>query len=161
VDTVEFLDHRDGVIEYGLPLRRDLARAIRRHRPEVIIITNFDFAWPGGQLNSADHRAVGLAACDAAQDAGNRWIFPELRAEGFEPWGGTRRVFVNADPASDHACDVGDALERGIASLRAHRAYLEHLGGGFQPDEFLRGRASELGARLGCQYAVDFRVLRV
>src|SRR5687768_15432100 len=28
VDTVEFLDYRDGVIEYGLPLRRDLARAI-------------------------------------------------------------------------------------------------------------------------------------
>ena len=27
VDVVEFLDHRDGVIEYGLDLRRDIARA--------------------------------------------------------------------------------------------------------------------------------------
>ena len=33
VGQVEFLDHRDGVIEYGLPLRRDLALAIRKHRP--------------------------------------------------------------------------------------------------------------------------------
>src|SRR4051812_18916265 len=32
VDVVEFLDHPDGVIEYGVPLRRDLAAAIRRHR---------------------------------------------------------------------------------------------------------------------------------
>lgn len=29
VDTVEFLDHRDGVIEYGPDLRRDIVRAIR------------------------------------------------------------------------------------------------------------------------------------
>src|SRR5216684_889151 len=27
VDTVEFLDYPDGVITYGLPLRRDIARA--------------------------------------------------------------------------------------------------------------------------------------
>src|SRR3712207_4571068 len=26
VEVVEFLDHRDGVVEYGLPLRRDIAR---------------------------------------------------------------------------------------------------------------------------------------
>ena len=40
VDTVEFLDYTDGVIEYGLPLRRDLSRAIRRHRPDVVITIN-------------------------------------------------------------------------------------------------------------------------
>src|SRR5271168_4872263 len=37
VDHVEFLEHRDGAVEYGLPLRRDLAGAIRRLRPEVVI----------------------------------------------------------------------------------------------------------------------------
>ncbi len=35
VDTVEFLDHKDGVVEYGLPLRRDIAGAIRKHRPDA------------------------------------------------------------------------------------------------------------------------------
>ena len=34
VDVVEFLDHPDGTIEYGPALRRDIAHAIRRHRPE-------------------------------------------------------------------------------------------------------------------------------
>jgi len=72
VDTVEFLDHRDGVVEYGLALRSDLARAIRRHRPEVLVLSNFELRWGFGGLNMADHRVVGLAALDAARDAGNR-----------------------------------------------------------------------------------------
>ena len=37
VTTVEFLDHRDGVIEEGVALRRDLTAAIRRHRPELLV----------------------------------------------------------------------------------------------------------------------------
>ena len=37
VDVVDFLDYRDGVVEYGLPLRRDIARAVRRYRPEVVL----------------------------------------------------------------------------------------------------------------------------
>lgn len=162
VETVEFLGHQDGVIEYGLPLRRDLARAIRRHRPEVILTSNFDLAWPSGGLNQADHRAVGLAACDAARDAGNRWIFPELTAEGLEPWGEARWVFVQAPADSTHFCAIDDsALERGIASLQAHRAYFENLGQAFDPEAFLQGRAAEAGARCGCRYAIEFRVLKL
>lgn len=90
VSTVEFLDHADGVIEYGLPLRKDLAAAIRRHRPELLLIGNFADTWPGGGWNSADHRAVGRAAMDAVADAGNRWIFPELVDAGLAPWSGVR-----------------------------------------------------------------------
>src|SRR5215212_6581683 len=48
VDTVEFLGHADGMVEYGLALRRDLTRAIRRHHPEVLLTIGFDLAWPSG-----------------------------------------------------------------------------------------------------------------
>ncbi|MGW3029229.1 PIG-L deacetylase family protein [Streptomyces sp. NPDC001221] len=41
VRDVDFLDHPDGTIEYGLPLRRDLARSIRRYRPDVLGTVNF------------------------------------------------------------------------------------------------------------------------
>ncbi|SNT11460.1 GlcNAc-PI de-N-acetylase [Streptosporangium subroseum] len=51
VDEVEFLDYGDGTIEYGLALRRDLAAAIRRHRPELIITL------AGSGLHAA-HRAA-------------------------------------------------------------------------------------------------------
>ena len=41
VDDVEFLNYPDGVIEYGLPLRRDIALAIRRYKPELVIAVNY------------------------------------------------------------------------------------------------------------------------
>lgn len=128
VASVEFLDHRDGVIEHGLALRRDLARAIRRHRPDLVVTLNHHDYWPFGGWNSADHRAVGRAVLDAVADAGNRWIFPELTREGLEPWGGTRWVAVAASPRATHAVDVSATLERAVASLAAHRAYLSALG---------------------------------
>src|SRR4051812_16183407 len=41
VDVVDFLDYRDGVVEYGIPLRRDITRAIRRHQPEIIFTSSY------------------------------------------------------------------------------------------------------------------------
>jgi LmbE family N-acetylglucosaminyl deacetylase len=161
VGSVTFLGHRDGMVEYGLPLRRDLAREIRRFRPDALAIGGFELTWPGGFLNQADHRAVGLAACDAARDAGNRWIFPELLAEGLEPWGGLRYVFVSGGHEPTHACDVGAGLEQGIASLVAQRAYFEHLGRPFDADAFLRSQAMAAGARFGVVAAATFQVLRL
>ena len=75
---MEFLDHPDGVIEYGVPLRRDIAAAIRRHRPDTLLLFNHRETWSPGRLNSPDHRNVGAAALDAVGDAGNRWIFTDL-----------------------------------------------------------------------------------
>lgn len=92
VEVVEFLDHRDGVVEYSVALRRDIARVIRLHRPEVVVGGVFSERIAGGVTNQADHRVVGLATLDAARDAGNRWIFPELVEEGLQPWTGVRYV---------------------------------------------------------------------
>jgi LmbE family N-acetylglucosaminyl deacetylase len=162
VDVVEFLGYRDGRIEHGLPLRRDLARALRRHRPEVVITVYFGLAWASGGLNQADHRAVGLAACDAARDAGNRWIFPELLAEGLEPWGGIRFVFISSTPEPTHACPIdAAALERGIGSLQAHGAYFGNLGRPFDIEGFLRRSCAETGQRAGSELAVGFGVYTV
>ena len=58
VDTVEFLGYPDGVIEYGPPLRRDIARVIRRFRPDILITSNYRLTWPGGTFNMADHRWI-------------------------------------------------------------------------------------------------------
>ncbi|MFG3436859.1 PIG-L deacetylase family protein [Nonomuraea sp. NPDC047897] len=125
VSSVEFLDHADGVIEYGPRLRREIAAAVRRHRPELLITLNFDDTWPGGVAwNTPDHKAVGRATLDAAADAGNRWIFPGV---GGEPWDGVRWVAVAAAPSPTHAVDVTAGLERGVRSLLEHRAYIEAL----------------------------------
>lgn len=130
VRTVEFLDHPDGVVEPGPALRADLAGAVRRHRPELLITINHHDTWGGRAWNTPDHRTVGRAVLDAAGDAGNRWIFPDQLADGGpEPWGGVRWVAVAASPHPTHAQPLSEAaLERGVASLIEHRAYVTGLG---------------------------------
>lgn len=157
VDVVEFLDYPDGIIEYGLPLRRDLSRAIRRHRPDVLVTINYGLKFSTGHLNMADHRNVGLAVLDAARDAGNRWIFPELVTEGLEPWKGVRFVAVmGADRAhARHGIDVSGFLERGLDSLREHQAYLENLETSAEETyRFLTAHAREAGEILGCEHGM-------
>ena len=156
VETVEFLDgHVDGLIEYGLPLRRDLAAAIRRHRPEVLLSINFRASWGGRSFNMADHRQVGWALLDAARDAGNRWLFTDAG----ERWDGVGMVAFSSSPTSTHYVDIGDHLDQGIASLREHAAYIEGLGDpNFDPDAFLRGSARSTGEQVGCEHAVGFEV---
>ncbi|MGP4052017.1 PIG-L deacetylase family protein [Streptomyces sp. 2A115] len=127
VSTVEFLDHRDGVIEYGISLRRDIAAAIRRHRPELVITLNHHATWGRGVRNTPDHVAVGRAVLDAAADAGNRWIFPELAERGLRPWNGVRWVAVANAPDPTHAVRADRGLEQAVQSLLRHRAYLAAL----------------------------------
>jgi LmbE family N-acetylglucosaminyl deacetylase len=160
VDVVEFLDHRDGVVEYSPALRRDIVRAIRRHRPEVVVTGAFTVRMLDGITNQADHRVVGLATLDAARDAGNRWIFPELADEGLQPWGGVRFVCLAGAKDPTHGVDVtGDPLERGIASLAAHAEYTKALGAGaFEPGPFLTWFARRSGPVIGVEAAVLFEV---
>ncbi|MEV0054378.1 PIG-L deacetylase family protein [Saccharopolyspora shandongensis] len=162
VHSVEFLDHRDGVIEYGLALRRDLARAIREHRPGLVITLNHHDSWGPGSWNSADHRAVGRAALDAVADAGNRWIFPELVDHGYEPWAGVRWVAVAGSTRPTHAVDITDTLDRAVASLAAHRTYLEALSD--EPAEqharsFLEEAAREHADRFGGRTCAAFELI--
>ena len=160
VSEVEFLRFPDGTLEYGLPLRYAIAAAIRRHRPEIVITTNFRETYGGVMLNQADHIAGGRAALDAARDAGNRWVFPDLLAAGLEPWPGVRQVWAAGSPDGRHAVDVTDSFAAGVASLREHRAYLDGLGPEApDPAEMLEGMARQAGTQLGVAMAVPMEVL--
>lgn len=161
VSTVEFLGYPDGVIEPGLALRRDLARAIRIHRPDVLVSLNPRLTWAGTTLNMADHRILGTALADAARDAGNRWIFPELVGEGHEPWAGCRWVAYAASPEPTHAVDVTGHLDAGVRSLEEHRCYIEGLGTDFDARSFLETAARGAGAPLGVELALTFEVLQL
>jgi LmbE family N-acetylglucosaminyl deacetylase len=153
-DPVDFLGHGDGLIEPGLRLRRDIAAAFRRLRPDVVITMNFDLTWGDeGSVNHSDHRVTGSTVLDACRDAANRWIFPDAG----EPWSGISHVYVAGANHPTHFVDVGATLDRGIASLREHQAYTDGLGGDFDPDEFLRSMAGYAGMVSGCEYAVTFQ----
>ena len=159
VDEVDFLRRPDGILEYGVPLRRAIAEVVRRHRPEIVITNNFRDTWGGKNLNQADHIAAGKATLDAVRDSGNRWIFPEQLGNGLEPWGGVRQVWVAGSPQATHAVDITDSFDAGVASLRAHQAYIDGLGWkDFDPAEFLEGMSRATGQRLGVAHAVSFEV---
>ena len=157
VDQVDFLGHPDGVLVYSLELRRDIARAVRAYRPDAVVVGTWEVEFVAG-LNQADHRVAGLAAIDAVRDAGNRWVFPELlEDEGLAPWS-PRWLLVSGDPRPTHGVDVtGDPLERGIASLEAHRDYLAGIPGHPPPRLMLTGITAMQGRRMGVAHAVLFR----
>ena len=159
VDVVDFLGLPDGVLEYGVALRRAICREVRRHRPEIVITNSFAEAWPGGGLNQADHIAVGRATLDAVRDAGNRWVFNDQLTDGLEPWGGVRQVWAAGSPGARHAADTTDTFEAGVESLRAHQAYIDGLGwADFDPHGFLAGISAATGERLGTRHAAAFEV---
>ena len=159
VDTVDFLGQPDGILEYGVPLRRVLAAAVRRHRPDIVITGNFRDTWGGSNLNQADHIAVGRAVLDAVRDAGNRWVFPEQLTDGTEPWGGVREVWAFGSPGAAHGVDTTDSFDAGVTSLEAHGAYIDGLGWeNWDPREFLEGMARGTGQRMGTTFAAPFEV---
>ena len=159
VDKVEFLGLPDGILEYGVTLRRAIAGIVRRHRPQIVITNNFRDTWGGRNLNQADHIAVGKATLDAVRDAGNRWIFNEQLVRGLEPWGGVTEVWAAGSPDGMHAADTTETFGKGVESLKAHDAYIKGLGWDhFDPEEFLEGMARPTGARLGVKFATSFEV---
>ena len=70
-------------------------------------------------------------------------------------------VCINGSPRPSHAVDVTSFIDKGIASLKAHQAYIENLNGDFDPEAFLRQIAAETGKSLGCQFGVSFEVIRI
>ena len=157
VSELEFLDHPDGLVVPDLDLRLDLARAIRRHRPEVLLSINFRESWGGPSWNHADHRAVGLALLDAVRDAANSWL-----GQGVEEpaWSGVRFAAFNGSPQATHAVDITDTFEQGVASLLCHERYLEALGDDEESARrMLRTNAEAVGPRLGVALATTFEVI--
>jgi len=160
VEVVEFLDgFADGVVEFGLPLRRAIAREIRIRRPDLVVTTTYADHFPGGFVNQADHRAVGLAVVDARADAGNRWIFRDLLDEGHEPWPAPR-VLVVADPQPTHYVDVSGHFDAAVASLTAHDAYLAALGPDYpKPADLLARILGAAAESVGVPHAVTGRLI--
>lgn len=162
VSAVDFADQRDGAIEYGVALRRDITRAIRRVRPDLVVGQHWGERFGGGMVNQADHRAVGLATLDAVADAGNRWLHADLADEGLEPWGGVKTLAIAGSDRPTHWLDVsGEHFEAAVHSLEAHEAYNSALPDTFpSPRELLQMILGGGGEAAGVDHAVVLDVIR-
>jgi LmbE family N-acetylglucosaminyl deacetylase len=120
VTDLIFLGYPDGRVEATLDLRRDLARVIRRVRPERVLSPSPERNYQRVFASHPDHLAVGEAAlCAVYPDARNPFAHPELLDEGFEPWAVTE-VWMMAAAASDVFVDITDAIDRKMDALRSH-----------------------------------------
>jgi LmbE family N-acetylglucosaminyl deacetylase len=158
VTQLTVLEHPDGVLVYGLDLRRDICREIRRFKPDVVLGVSYEVETPYG-FDQADHRAAGLATLDAIRDAGNRWVFPEqVDHEDLAPHSVHWYITPGGAGRATHGVDVtGEPLGRGVASLEAHVAYLAALPGHPAPADFIPTFAAMSGKAMGVEHAVLFR----
>lgn len=157
VSDVAFAEQRDGHLQPDLSLRRDIARAVRRVRPDVLV-AGASRDW-GGVPDQADHRALAAVLVDAVRDAANRWVHRELLDDGLQPWDGVRWIALVMDAEPTHVVDVSGQLDRGLAALRAHEQYFAQFGG--PPEQLVRDTAAQAGAAHGVEHAVEVRLVRL
>lgn len=155
VAGVEFLDEPDGQVEPSLRLRERITRAIRTHRPEVVMTHDPTVLFVNNEwVNHPDHRAVGQVTVDAvfptARDPLN---FSEHLDAGLEPWK-VAELFLWSTNEANQLVDVADTLERKIDALRHHASQFRRFD---DIARWVRRRSEELGERTGYRAAEGFR----
>ncbi|CAN5815349.1 PIG-L family deacetylase [soil metagenome] len=157
VSGVEWLGELDGYLEPTVPLRRAVAAAIRRHRPEVVLTLDPQVRWSEtGYVNHPDHRAVGDLVLHAINPAASTRLWdPTLIEEGLEPWDVAELWLSSFGDGMDRV-DVTATFDRKIAALRCHASQLN----GWDPEARMRALAAERGADVGVPLAEAFTVLR-
>ena len=151
---IAFLDHEDSMLQPTLELRRDIAREIRRHRPDVLICPYpvRTLQGPGGH---PDHLAAGEAALAAVfPTARDHMTFPELLEEGLEPHN-VAEVWMMSHPEPDHWVDVTDHVDTAARALAAHAS---QVGGPIEETiEMMKRWRRRRAIGTGLQYAEGFR----
>jgi len=150
---VVFLGYPDGYLQPTLELRRDIARQIRRFRPDILITTNPTRALKGtSYIGHPDHFAAGEAALAAVYPAARDHLnFPELLEEGLEPHK-VREVLVMGHDSPDKWIDVTETIDIAVEALQAHTSQIgEGVG------ERVRQWKREAGKDHGMEYAEVFK----
>ena len=155
VKEVAFLGYEDSMLQPTLELRRDIARQIRKYRPDVLICPSPVRSLEGaGYMGHPDHLAAGEAALAAVfPTARDRLTFPELLEEGLEPHN-VREVLVTGGP--DHAdkwFDVSDTIEIAVEALKQHASQV----GDIDVGERMRMWRQQVGETNGMAYAEAFK----
>ncbi len=152
VDEVVFLGYDDGLLQPSLELRRDLVRAIRRLKPEVVLTSDPTRFFSGDRyINHPDHRAAGQAALDAVAPAAQ---MPLLWPETGEPHR-VHRVYVYGNSEPNLWVDITETIEQKIAALKEHASQM----GDWDPTERIKEWNAGTGKDKGLAYAESFRVI--
>lgn len=156
VKHVVFLGYEDGYLYPTLEVRKDVARQVRIHRPDVIIAMDPRFRVADeGYVNHPDHIAAGEVALRTINpDASTRQMFPELwRDEKLEPHK-PRALFLETFGAGGTAVDISDTMDAKIQALLVHKSQV-----GPEAEEFIRSWNKRTGKSAGYKFGESYRVI--
>jgi LmbE family N-acetylglucosaminyl deacetylase len=149
VEDVIFLRHPDGALDAGPQLRDEIATLIRYIRPEAIFTHD---GWRHHQIHP-DHRAAGMATCDAIVYARDHLFMPALSAIGLEPFAPCDLYLWGTD-MPDYYEDITEFVERKIEAVMCHAT---QVGEAANWPERVRQWAADTGAKAGMTYAESFK----
>jgi LmbE family N-acetylglucosaminyl deacetylase len=131
VKDIFFCDYPDGTLENTLDVKRDVVRAIRRVKPDVVVAMDPTEVYVAhqGLVNHPDHRAAGQAALDAVYPlARDHLTFPELADEGLEPHNVATLLLIRMEAAAaNYAMDVSELMDLKFEALAAHSSQFGDL----------------------------------
>jgi LmbE family N-acetylglucosaminyl deacetylase len=138
-----FLGHPDGRLLDSVALRLEVARVIRRVRPDAIITSDPQFFYSGWYLNHPDHRAAGAVTTAAVMPLANTLLAaPELIQEDLAPHDvGEVYLAIPAKPTLYVPLGEGD-FERKAAAMGRHTSQV----GNWDFKTLMRQFAEQVGA---------------
>lgn len=153
VSEVCFLDFPDGMLEPTLEVRKAIAGAIRKYKPDVVLTQN-----PNRELSMRifaqhpDHLAVGEATLAAIYPtARDRLTFPELLSAGLEPWN-VKEIWISGTSDPDYFVDITSSIHLKIAALKEHVSQVEPE----RIEQMIPERAKQVGSQRDMEYAEAF-----
>ncbi len=158
VKNCVFLGYEDGYLYPTLEVRRDVARQIRIHKPDVLLSMDptmriaEDF-----YVNHPDHIAAGEVTLRSINpDASTRQMFPELwNDEHLEPHK-PKALFLQTFGGNGTVIDISDVLEVKIKALLAHTSQLWP-----GADAMVRDWAKRTGKVAGYKAGESFRIVHL
>ncbi len=178
-----FLGHPDLELDKVPPgvLREQVVRAIRQHRPDVIVAED-----PFAPFEvHPDHRAMAWAVSDAVSFAPLPSMHPEHLQQGLEPHFVVEKyLYTEHVPSTNRVVDISDTFAAKAAAMAEHKSQVEFLVEDVMRQARLAGldlrallgeaasgpmaaltwaleaQASETGSRAGVRYGEAFRYVR-
>jgi LmbE family N-acetylglucosaminyl deacetylase len=159
VKSVRFLGREDGYLVPTLELRKEVVRAIRQTKPDILVTCDPTHLFAGDYyINHPDHRYAGQVVLDAVFPAAdNPFFFPELiKDEALQPHK-PREVWISLTGSPTVTLDVTDTWEIKIRALKEHKS---QIGDPKEFEERMRSRKSEKSTEENEYYEEKFRVIK-
>ena len=155
VKNCVFLGYEDGYLYPTLEVRRDVARQIRIHKPDVLFAWDPTSRYTDFYINHPDHIAAAEVALRSINpDASTRQMFPELwKDEHLEPHK-PKILMLETFGQGGTVIDISDVLDLKIKALLAHTSQLWP-----GADKMVRDWAKRTGTPAGYKAGESFRIL--